>query len=371
MLMRRLGNTVSRLTAMRRAGLAAIAEGDGRLAPMTGFGANPGALEARVYVPANLPAGAALVVVLHGCTQNAAVYDKGSGWSKLADRHGFALLFPEQTRANNLNLCFNWYAPADARRGDGEARSIARMIEHMVAEHKLDATRIFVTGLSAGGAMTAVMLAAYPDLFAGGAIIAGLPFASANTLPEALERMRGSGGPSRRELARRARAAAPQRGAVPTLSVWHGSRDAIVDSANAVVIVDQWRDLHGLTDAKSMVDRVDGHRREVWHDNDGRAVIEKYDIEGMGHGTPIDTRGDEACGNAGPHMLEANICSTRRIADFWGLTGTVAARKEPATAAAPSTGLRSRTPVMPVTPPRASGVGAVIEDALRAAGLMR
>ncbi|MCY7279923.1 MAG: hypothetical protein LH610_03335, partial [Sphingomonas bacterium] len=84
--MRRLGNTVSRLTAMRRAGLAAIAEGDGRLAPMTGFGANPGALEARVYVPANLPAGAALVVVLHGCTQNAAVYDKGSGWSKLADR---------------------------------------------------------------------------------------------------------------------------------------------------------------------------------------------------------------------------------------------------------------------------------------------
>ena len=366
--MRRLGNTVSRLTAMRRAGLAAMANDDGRLATMTGFGANPGALDARIYVPDNLPAGAALVVVLHGCTQNAAVYDQGSGWSKLADRHGFALLFPEQTRANNHNLCFNWYAPGDARRGDGEAKSIAQMIEHMAAEHRLDQSRIFITGLSAGGAMTAVMLAAYPELFAGGAIIAGLPFASANTLPQALERMRGTGGPSRRELAARAKAAAPQRGPVPTLSVWHGTRDSIVDSANAVAIVEQWRDLHGLANATGMVDRVDGHRREVWHDNDGRAMIEKYDIEGMGHGTPLDTRGSEACGSVGPHMLQANICSTRRIADFWGLTGTVAARKKQPLAVAAKP--RAATQV-PLAQHRPSGVGAVIEDALRAAGLMR
>ncbi|MCY7270802.1 MAG: PHB depolymerase family esterase [Sphingomonas bacterium] len=370
--MRGLGNTVLRLTAIRRAGLAAMADGDGRLTAMTGFGPNPGALDARIYVPDDLPANAPLVVVLHGCTQNAAVYDKGSGWSKLADRHGFALLYPEQRRANNHNLCFNWYAPADARRGDGEARSIARMIENMVAEHRLDASRIFVTGLSAGGAMTAVMLAAYPDLFAGGAIIAGLPFASANTLPEALERMRGSGGPSRIELAKRAKAAAPQRGAVPTLSVWHGTRDMIVDAANAVVIVDQWRDLHGLGETRSLVDRVDGHRREVWHDGDGRAVIEKYDIEGMGHGTPLATRGNEPCGTAGPHMLEANICSTSRIAESWGLTGTVATKRAaPAKPIVVAAAEPPRTRAIPVTPRRPTGVGAVIEDALRAAGLMR
>ena len=367
--MRRLGTTVSRLTAMRRAGLAAMANDDGRLAPMTKFGANPGALDARIYVPGNLPAGAPLVVVLHGCTQNAAVYDKGSGWSELADRHGFALLYPQQRRANNHNLCFNWYSPADARRGDGEAQSIARMIEHMTAEHDLDAARIFVTGLSAGGAMTAVMLAAYPELFAGGAIIAGLPFASANTLPEALERMRGTGGPSRRELAARAKAAAAHRGPVPTLSVWHGTRDSIVDPANAEVIVDQWRDLHGLADTAGKLDRIDGHRREVWHDDDGRAVIEKYDIEGMGHGTPLDTRGSEACGTAGPHMLQANICSTRRIADFWGLTATVSATKAPRLAVAAEP--RAPTKIFRMAPLRPSGVGAVIEDALRAAGLMR
>ncbi len=367
--MRRLGTTVARLTAMRRAGLASMAQGDGRLSPLTGFGANPGALDAKIYLPDNLPSGAPLVVVLHGCTQNAGVYDKGSGWSTLADRHGFALLFPEQSRANNSNLCFNWYAAADARRGKGEARSIARMIEHMTAEHDLDADRIFVTGLSAGGAMTAVMLATYPELFAGGAIIAGLPFATANTLPDALERMRGTGGPSRRELGKLAKAAASHDRPVPTLSVWHGTSDHIVAPANATAIVDQWRDLHGVGDSPGKVDRIDGHRRETWHDNDGRAVVERYDIDGMGHGTPLDTRGSEACGTAGPHMLEANICSTRRIAESWGLTGKVVAKTEPriAVTAVPPT----RTPTMPLVPPRATGVGAVIEDALRAAGLMR
>ena len=141
--MRRLGTTVARLTAMRRAGLASMAQGDGRLSRLTGFGANPGALDAKIYLPDNLPSGAPLVVVLHGCTQNAGVYDKGSGWSTLADRHGFALLFPEQSRANNSNLCFNWYAAADARRGKGEARSIARMIEHMTAEHDLNAAAVY------------------------------------------------------------------------------------------------------------------------------------------------------------------------------------------------------------------------------------
>ena len=369
--MRRLGSTVARLTAMRRAGFAAMSEGAGRLSAMTGFGANPGALDALIYLPDNLPARAPLVVVLHGCTQNAAVYDRGSGWSTLADRHGFALLFPEQRRANNHNLCFNWYATADARRGKGEAKSIAQMIGHMITEHDLDPAQTFVTGLSAGGAMTAVMLAAYPELFVGGAIIAGLPFATANTLPDALERMRGSGGPSRRELGTLARAAASHDGPVPTVSVWHGTRDHIVAPANATAIVDQWRDLHGQGDGPGKVDRIDGHRRETWHDGQGRAVVTRYDVDGMGHGTPLDTRGDQACGTAGPHMLEANICSTRRIAEGWGLTGTVIAKIEPEVAAAAAAEPLTRNPTMPLLPSYPTGVGAVIEDALRAAGLMR
>jgi poly(hydroxyalkanoate) depolymerase family esterase len=368
--MRRVGNTVARLTASSRAMRAAVANDDGRLNEMRGFGSNPGALDARSYVPDDLPAGAALVVVLHGCTQNASVYDAGSGWSRLADRHGFALLLPQQRRANNANLCFNWFEPSDARRGRGEALSISQMVEHMTAKHRLDRSRVFVTGLSAGGAMTSVMLASYPELFAGGAIIAGLPFASANTLPEALERMRGQGSPPRGELAARAEAAADHRRHKPTLSVWHGTRDTIVDPANAVAIVDQWRDLHGLGAADGVVEIADGHRREVWRDTKGRDIIEKYDVKGMGHGTPLDTRGSE-CGVAGPHMLEANICSTRRIADFWGLTGASAERREPQRAGVASAARRAPARPARVRATGAQGVGKVIEDALRAAGLMR
>src|SRR5690242_11597610 len=181
--MRRLGPTVARLNALRRASASALAEGGGRLTELEKFGSNPGALVARVYIPEDLPRGAPLVVVLHGCTQNASVYDRGSGWSQLADRHGFAVLFPEQTRSNNVNLCFNWYQPGDARRGRGEAASIAQMVRTLVRNHALDADRLFVNGLSAGGAMTAVMLACYPELFAGGAIIAGLAFGIADNVP--------------------------------------------------------------------------------------------------------------------------------------------------------------------------------------------
>ena len=129
--MRRLGNIVARLTAASRAMQAANANDGGRLGHLTGFGSNPGELDARIYSATDAPT--ALVVVLHGCTQTAVAYDRGSGWSQLAERHGFALLFPQQRRANNSNLCFNWFVPSDARRGRGEASSLAQMIQHLAA----------------------------------------------------------------------------------------------------------------------------------------------------------------------------------------------------------------------------------------------
>lgn len=363
--MRGLGKTVARLAASNRAMELPVGSNDGRLVELRGFGTNPGKLRALAYLPEGLPDNAPLVVVLHGCTQNASVYDEGSGWSRLADDHGFALLFPEQRRSNNGNLCFNWYEPRDARRGKGEALSICQMVKHMTATHRLDPSRTYVTGLSAGGAMTTVMLATYPELFAGGAVIAGLPFASANSLPEALERMRGQGSPLRHELAARAQKASPQSGRGPTLSVWHGTRDFIVDPANADVIVDQWLDLNGLGSSVGRVETIDGHQREVWSDADGRDLVEKYDVRGMGHGTPIDTRGSDACGTAGPHMLEANICSTRRIAAFWGLVDESSASRDlgrPHFRFVPGPEEDSTPPIV--------GVQAVIENALRAAGLM-
>src|ERR1044072_7301795 len=95
-----------------------------RLREITGFGSNPGNLRMFAYRPPTLADKPALVVVLHGCPQTAAVYDLGTGWSTLAERYGFALLLPEQQRSNNPNGCFNWFRPADARRGRGETLSI-------------------------------------------------------------------------------------------------------------------------------------------------------------------------------------------------------------------------------------------------------
>ena len=344
--MRRLGTIVSQLTAARRATQAASANDDGRLVPLKGFGSNPGELDAFVYSPTDKPAG--LVVVLHGCTQTAAGYDRGSGWSKFADRHGFALLFPQQRRSNNANLCFNWFEPGDARRGQGEAGSIARMVAAHGDRHRLDASRVFVTGLSAGGAMTSVMLATYPELFAGGAVIAGLPFASANNLPEALERMRGrarrrppSSPPGPRAAADHGR---PQSRAVGVARHQrHHRRSGQCRGAGRPVA----RRARSRRPARE-VETVDGHRRETWRDAQGNLLVERYDIRGMGHGTPLDTRRGEPCGTAGPHMLDAGICSTRRIAQSWGLVpaGDEAAR--PATARPE----RPERPELPLPPLR-------------------
>src|SRR6516165_9441110 len=162
------------------------------LVEVSRFGSNPGELRMFVFVPAHLQQSRALVVVLHGCGQTAANYDLGAGWSTLAKRYGFALLLPEQQVTNNANTCFNWFNPEDTARGRGEAESIRQMITRMVADHGIDQRRIYITGLSAGGAMTSVMLAIYPEMFAAGAIIAGLPFGVASNVREALKGMRVS-----------------------------------------------------------------------------------------------------------------------------------------------------------------------------------
>lgn len=366
--MRGLGKTVSYLNKTRAFSEAANTKEDGLLKTLVKFGTNPGELDCRIFLPSGTPR--AVVVVLHGCTQSAGLYDRGSGWSKLAERHGFAVIYPQQRRSNNPNLCFNWYEPNDAQRGRGEAKSISQMVEHVAGLYGLDRSSIFVTGLSAGGAMTAVMLACYPELFEAGAIIAGLPYATADTLPAALERMRGQGFPRRQELAARARAASLSEHSPPTVSVWHGTHDTIVDPANSTAIADQWRDLHGIGSAAGRVDLVSGHRREVWSDTQGRVLVERYDIKGMGHGTPLDTSDSEACGRAGPHMLEANICSTRQIASSWGLLAHQADFR-PSQAAAQVYTDPSGVKVSPLVRPSVKAVQTVIEEALRTAGLMR
>ncbi|MDR6758668.1 poly(hydroxyalkanoate) depolymerase family esterase [Mycoplana sp. BE70] len=385
--MRKLSDTIARLAALKAAQRQVSHRAPrNRLKDMELTGANPGALKASTFVPDNLASGRPLVVALHGCTQSAAAYDEGSGWSDLADRYRFALLFPEQQRSNNANLCFNWFEPEDAKRDAGEALSIREMIETMVATHGLDRDRIFIVGLSAGGAMASVMLAIYPDVFAGGAIIAGLPFGSASSMPEAFDRMRGHGGPGELRLQKLVRDASPWRGKWPAISVWHGTADNVVDISNMEAIVRQWAGLHGVKISDYVSETEQGFLRKVWHGADGRECIESYTIPGMGHGTPLAAAGPDSYGKVGPFMLESGVSSTLRIATFWGLADAAHDRRGTETASQEyvhrgeilvpgaltdklqeeGTGRRFGTKNA-----HAAGIQKTIEDALRAAGLIK
>jgi poly(hydroxyalkanoate) depolymerase family esterase len=309
------------------------------------FGANPGELKMLSYVPTNRQPSPALVVVLHGCGQTAAGYDLGAGWSTLAKHYGFALLMPEQQRANNVNTCFNWFRPGDFAGDRGEAFSIRQMIARMVSDYNVDKRRIFITGLSAGGAMTAAMLANYPELFAAGAIIAGLPFGVARTLRDALYEMHHSTARSPEELGDLVRGASKHTGPWPRLSVWHGSADRTVNPANADELVKQWLDLHHLPPAPMSEGPVDGYPREVWWNADGETVVESYTITDMAHGTPLGLAdNDQRYGTEGAFLIEAGISSSFHIAKFFGLTSWIRERKAPP-AESPSAKL-----IPPVTP---------------------
>ena len=291
-----------------------------RLRELSGFGANPGNLRMFAYAPAHLPPKAPLVIALHGCTQTADEYDHGTGWSSLADNLGFAVVYPQQQPANNPHNCFSWFLPDDIVRGHGEALSIREMVEHAIATFAADRGKAFVTGLSAGGAMASVMLATYPEVFAGAAIIAGLPYGCASNVQQAFEAMFTEQGQAAQALGDRVRAASRHRGPWPKISVWYGASDPIVKPSNGEDIIRQWTNLHGLSDSPSYQESIGRHTRRVWSDANNNALIEAFIISGMAHGVPLaTTTGGERCGAAGAFFLDVGISSTHHIARFWRL----------------------------------------------------
>ncbi len=290
-----------------------------RLRELTGFGANPGNLRMFTYAPDDLPPKAPLVIALHGCTQTSAEYDRGTGWSSLADSLGFAVVYPQQQPANNPKNCFSWFLPGDIARGHGEALSIREMVEHAIVTFAVDRRRVFVTGLSAGGAMASVMLATYPEVFAGGAIIAGLSYGCASNVQQAFEAMFTEQGQAAQALGDRVRAASRHRGPWPKISVWHGTCDPIVKPSNGEDIIRQWTSVHGLSESPSHQEFTESYTRRVWSDPNGEALIEAFSISGMAHGVPLATAAEESCGSAGAFFLDVGISSTHHIARSWRL----------------------------------------------------
>ncbi len=337
----------------------AISDGPVRMRETVGLGANPGGLRMFSYAPAALPKGSPLVVVLHGCGQSAAAHAASAGWLVAAERYGFSVLAPEQGLSNNINRCFNWFEPGDARRDHGEAASIAAMIGEAIQLHQADGDQVYVTGLSAGGAMTAVMLAAYPELFAGGAVIAGVPYGVTRGVRDALQEMRRPQARPTGLLADLVRHAAPVRRARPLrLSIWHGDADEVVHIANAQDLVRQWAAALGLPEAPTKVTRSTRRTRSVWAPLFHGSSVELNIVHGFGHGTPLSIHGEDGLGAAAPFMLEVEISSTHEIARFWGLKpARETARAETATLAIPPPPLAvvDTAPISPPSPPKPQG----------------
>lgn len=290
------------------------------LSSMLAFSGNPGALAAYDHVPADLPQDAPLVVVLHGCTQTAAAMEMSSGWDALADEHHFAVLYPEQSTSNNPVRCFNWAGEygdtANLVRGMGENQSIISMIDAEIAMHGIDRDRVYIVGLSAGAAMTAVMLATWPDRFAGGAIMAGVPYRCGTTVNEAFTCQSPGVTKTAAQWGDLVRAASSET-SFPRVQIWHGKSDTTVAPMNAEQLVAQWTNVHGTSATPDSTETIGRATRTTYGDS-----VELYMIDGMQHGIAIGADPGGACtASAGAFFLDVGICSTARAAAFFGLTG--------------------------------------------------
>jgi len=255
-----------------------------------------------VYTPASYQVGTAvpLIVMLHGCTQTPADFAAGTQMDQLADQKQFIVVYPQQTSTYNQEKCWNWFDSADQSRGSGEPAIIAgivQAVEQTTSQWTIDTHRIYAAGLSAGAAMTVILGATYPDIFAAIGVQSGLEYQAATSSTDAYTALR-QGGP---DPARQGQAAYNAMGSaarvVPTIT-FHGTSDYLVYPINGEQVVRQWMQTDHLASHNAYNASFNsptsttngqvagGHSYSVytWNDNNGNEVQEYWLVNGMGHG---------------------------------------------------------------------------------------
>jgi len=376
-------------------------------------GPNPGHLKMYLYVPEGMPEHAPLVVAMHGCNQAGATlpytdacmgahnhaewYMRQSGWTKMADQYKFYVVFPEQIRRSTMKaadaelnqyqvngdfVCFNWagFYGNNMGRDRGEGRSIIEMIEWVEAQpqYSVDTSRLYITGMSAGGAMALYMAAMYPDVFAGAASNAGVSFYCANY---AMEPDGPSGDTDPRMKAELTKcmgvnesfqSASPEpgdscaasqacmskaykdrspellgsfvrdygfpgyAGSYPPIMALQGGKDEYVDFDNLNEIMEQWTNVHGIDQTpdnggSKLVDGNNQHVYKEYRNADGELLVATVELPNMTHGMPVDPgtaeeqggSTDSPSGYAYPWGHDMDLLAAYHIVQFWDLGDTV------------------------------------------------
>jgi poly(hydroxyalkanoate) depolymerase family esterase len=251
-----------------------------------------GTRDYKLYIPSGyVGQEVSLIVMLHGCTQDPDDFAAGARMNALAEEHTFLVAYPAQAASANTSRCWNWFKPGDQRRGQGEPSIIAGITCEVVGEYHVDPGRVYVAGMSAGGAMAAIMGATYPDLYAAIGVHSGLAPGAAHDLSSALAAMRHAG----LAAARRDTPAGELTPIVPAIA-FHGDRDTTVHPRNADRLLEPWvvantassREVAGGPASLATVHmgQVSGgyaYTRAIHHDGGARATMEQWTVHGLGH----------------------------------------------------------------------------------------
>jgi feruloyl esterase len=294
------------------------------LTQVVDFGQNPGKLQMLWYKPPVAKKSLPLIVVLHGCTQTGEDVTAHSGWNRIADSLGIALLYPQTGPFNNISRCFNWFKPEHTTGKAGESASIKNMIDYLISIGEVDSGQVFITGLSAGGAMAVAMLAQFPETFKAGAIFTGAAYGMATNAKDASRAMRGKILKTPEEWGQLVKDENPDyTGEYPRIAVYQGLKDGTVNPENANQIILQWTYLH---QAKKIVDdgvcaAYKNVQCNAWANSKGETVVKLYLFDNLGHAISINPGAEiNRGGKVGRYFKDTGFHSTWQCVVDFGLT---------------------------------------------------